>query len=307
MKISSTRRAVVALTVATAALGAAGCGSSTLNTGTSTSGSPSASSGSIPTVTADPALVAKLPAAIKAKGTLADGSDASYPPNEYVASDGKTIVGMDIDLLNAVAATMGLKVTYTNADFGTIIGGVTSGKYDIAISSFTINAQRMQQVNMTQYFNSPIAWAARTGQTIDPKNACGKTVAVQTDTVEVTDTQELSKKCVAEGKKPITIISEIAQTKVAADVMAGKADAMSADLPITIYAVQQSKGLLESVGTPYSNAPYGIVTSKDDGGLAQVISEALAKLKTDGVYDAILKKWGVEAGAVDTFPVNPKA
>lgn len=307
MHIKSTRRAIAALTVVVAALGAAGCGSSTLDQGAANSAGAGSSASTIPTVTADASLVAKLPAAIKAKGTLADGTDASYPPNEFYAADGKTIIGMDIDLLNAVAAKLGLKVTYTNADFATIIGGVSSGKYDIAVSSFTINAARMKQVNMVQYYSAGTSWAAKAGGTLNPDDACGKTIAVQTGTVQVDDVTAKSKKCVADGKQAIKIVSETAQTKVAADVMAGKADGMAADSPVTAYGIKQSNGQLVAVGTTYDTAPYGIVVAKGQTDFANVISEALAKLKADGTYQAILTKWGVESGAVDAFPVNPSA
>ncbi len=306
MHISFSRRGAIVASIALA-LTAAGCGSSTLDTGSGASPSAGQSSVTVGEVSADPSLVAKVPEAMKAKGTLSAGTDASYAPNEFFASDGTTIQGMDIDLMNAIGATLGLKVTYTNADFGTIIGGVTSGKYDVAVSSFTINPERMKQVNMVQYFSAGISWAARSGDSLDPNDACGKTVAVQTSTVQVPDTQAKSKKCVAEGKQAIKIISEVAQSKVAADVMAGKADAMSADSPVTAYAIERSNGKLQAAGSIYGTAPYGIVVAKDQTDFADAVSGALQKLNSDGVYESILQKWAVQDGAVSAFPVNPSS
>lgn len=303
MHVSFTRRTAALATTLTLALAAAGCGSSTLNTGSGGSGTPAPSA--TVAITEDATLAAAVPAALKAKGTLSVGTDASYPPNEFFASDGKTIQGMDVDMLNAIATTLGLKVKYTNADFGTIIGGVTSGKYDIAVSSFTINAKRMQQVTMVQYYSAGTSWAAPAGKTIDPANACGLRVAVQTSTVQVDDVAARSKKCVADGKKAITVISEVAQTKVAADVANDKADAMAADSPVTAYAIKTMNGQLVAVGTTYDTAPYGIVVAKNQADFAKSISDALAKLQQTGAYKQVLEKWGVQDGAVTSFPVNP--
>lgn len=304
-----TRRRRAGLAVAIGlALAASGCGTTTLNTVHGAAASATAvKSVAIPEVQADPTLAAMVPAAMQKAGILADGSDASYPPDEFFGSDNTTIVGMDIDLLTAVAQKLGLKVKFTNADFGTIIGGINSGKYDIGISSFTVNSDREKRVNMVQYYSAGISWAARPGTNVDPANMCGRTVAVQTSTVEVDDTQALSKRCRSAGKAAIKIVSETAQTKVAADVMAGKADAMSADTPVTAYAITQSHGQLEHIGNIYGTAPYGIVVDKPQTKFAQAISQALVELHKDGVYDAILDKWGLKAGAVTSFPVNPSA
>lgn len=124
----STRRTPVALTVPVAlglTLGLAACGSSSLSGGTTAPAS--SSGGSTATATVDPALVAALPAKIKAAGKIVVGTDATYAPNEFLGGDGKTVQGMDVDLFNAVAAKFGLTVEYQPAGFDSIILGVTGG------------------------------------------------------------------------------------------------------------------------------------------------------------------------------------
>src|SRR5512133_2559986 len=105
---------------------AAGCGSSgkkssgtTASTATSTT---SASSLASATVTAE------VPAKYKSK-TLKVAADATYAPNEFIGSNGHTVVGMDPDLAKALAGVMGVKVDVVNATFNTIIPGLSSGKY----------------------------------------------------------------------------------------------------------------------------------------------------------------------------------
>ena len=91
------------------------------------------------------------------------GVDATYPPNEFLAGDGKTVQGMDVDVFNAVAPSSGSRPSGNPADFGSIINGVNGKKYDMGISSFTINDERMKQVNMVSYFNAGTQWATAQG------------------------------------------------------------------------------------------------------------------------------------------------
>ncbi len=74
---------------------------------------------------------------------------------------------MDVDIFNAVAAKLGVKVEYIPAGFDTIILGVTSGKFDAGVSSFTINAERQKQVNMIQYFSAGTQWITQTGNRLN--------------------------------------------------------------------------------------------------------------------------------------------
>src|SRR5215470_711942 len=82
-----------------------------------------------PSTTVDAALAAMVPQAIKADGVITVGTDSTYAPSEFLDTDGKTVIGFDVDLFNAVAAKLGLKTSWQSADFTSIIPGVNSGKY----------------------------------------------------------------------------------------------------------------------------------------------------------------------------------
>ncbi len=294
--------------LAVSALSLAACGSSSLSTESSSSSSSSSTDSSSPaTPSVDPALAAKVPAKIKDAGVIVVGTDASYAPNEFLAADGKTVQGMDVDIFDAVAAVFGLKTEYQNAGFDTIILGVSSGKYDVGVSSFTINAQRKQQVNMVSYFNAGTQWIVKKGNpaNVSPDDACGKPIGVQQGTVQITDLNARSKKCTDAGKPPIQQVIEQAQSKVTADVISGKADAMLADSPVGLYAITQTGDQLEAIGDIYDSAPYGFVVPKKETEFAQAIADALTKIDESGAYKAALSKWGNESGAISDFAVNP--
>ena len=290
--------------LATAGLALSACGSDSLD-GSSTPSSSSSSSSSSGSV--DAALAAKVPQKIKDAGKIVVGSDASYAPNEFLADDGKTVQGMDVDLFTAVAAKLGLKAEFQNAGFDTIILGVTSGKYDVGVSSFTINDERKKSVNMVSYFNAGTQWVVKSGnpKKVDPDNACGMNIGVQKGTVQIDDLTARSKKCTDAGKPAIKQIIDADQSKVTASVISGKSDAMLADSPVGLYAVKQTNGQLEALGDIYDAAPYGFVVPKDQTDFAQAIADALKAMAADGSYKAALDKWGNDTGSISDFAVNP--
>ncbi len=255
--------------------------------------------------TVDPALAAKVPDAIKADGKITVGTDATYAPNEFLAEDGKTIQGFDIDLFNAVAAKLGLRAEFVAAPFDDIIPGVGSGKYEIGVSSFTINDERKKVVDMVSYFEAGTQWAAKTGSGINPDDACGKKVAVQKGTVQVEDLEARSKACTDAGKPKITIDQYQGQDEATNAVLTGKDDAMLADSPVAAYAVKETNNQLELLGEIYDSAPYGYVVKKGQGEFAQALADALKAAVADGSYRAALTKWGVEAGELTDAKVNP--
>jgi polar amino acid transport system substrate-binding protein len=281
---------------------AAGCGEKSDTGG----GSTETTAGAAPAV--DEALAAKVPAEIKSDGKILIGTDASYAPNEFLDTDGKTVIGFDVDLFDAVAAKLGLKTEWQSATFDAIIPGVQSGKYEMGISSFTINDERKQQVNMVSYFSAGTQWGTKKGNPtgVQPDDACGKKVAVQTNTVQ--DTEDLPKRdqaCKSAGKPALTVDRYQRQDQATASVVSGKDDAMLADSPVLAYAVKQTNGQLELLGDIYDAAPYGYVIEKDQTEFAQAVADAVKALITDGTYKTILDKWGVQAGAIDSPAVNP--
>ena len=248
------------------------------------------------------------PAAIKSDGKIVIGTDSSYPPNEFLDTDGKTVVGFDVDLFNAVAAKLGLETEWQPSKFADIIPGVQSGKYEAGVSSFTINDERKEQANMVSYFSAGTQWGAKKGNPVgvQPDDACGKKVAVQTGTVQETeDLPQRDKDCKSAGKPAIAIDSYQDQGQATAAVVSGKDDAMLADSPVVAYAVKQTNGQLELLGDIYDSAPYGYVIKKDQTEFAQAAADAVKALITDGTYKTILEKWGVQAGAIDNPAVNP--
>ena len=301
---SPTRRAALAAVAAAATGDHEGRGGGSSN---SSAGGSASSSSPLPSVSADQALASKVPQAIASDGVLTVGSDTTYAPSEFLAEDGKTAIGFDVDLFTLVAQKLGLKATFETAPFDSIIAGVGSGKYEAGVSSFTVNSEREAQANMISYYSAGTQWSTKKGnpKKVDPDDACGLRIAVQKATVQVDDITARSEKCTGAGKDAISIDQYDGQDEATAAVVSGKDDAGLADSPVMAYAVKQTNGQLELLGDVYDAAPYGYVVAKDQTDFAQVIADAVKSLIDDGSYETVLKKWGVEDGAIDDPTVNP--
>ncbi len=255
------------------------------------------------TVRAVDALAARVPADIAAAGEMVVGVNVPYQPNEYRDRHG-TIVGFDVDLMDAVTAVLGLRARYAESAFEKIIPAVQAGTYDIGMSSITDSVEREKQVDFVTYFSAGVQWAQRTGRHVDPTNACGKRVAVQATTVEhIEEVPAKSEACVAAGRDPIIIDAFDEQSAVTNALVLGQVDAMSADSPVTAYAIEQTGGKIEPAGPIFDAAPYGWAVAKG-APLAPVLRDALQHLIDTGQYRQITLNWGVQEGALRTSVIN---
>lgn len=301
-----TRMVAAAAALAAGSLLLTACGSSTSSSGSSGSTGGNATQ-SVSAAAADPALAALVPADLKASGKLVVAADASYAPNEFKDDKG-AIVGMDVDLAKAVAQKLGLTAEVQNADFTSIIPGISSNKYQLGMSSFTDTKEREQTVDMVTYFTAGSAAAVKKGNPdkISLDDLCGKKVAVQTGTTqadEIKDTRNPD--CVKAGKPTIPNDGDkfTLQTDVTGALVSGRDQVMLADSPVIDYALKQTGGQLEKIGDTYDSAPYGIVVAKGSA-LTKAVQGAVTALIADGTYKQILDKWGVAAGAVTTSEIN---
>ena len=250
-------------------------------------------------------VAAEVPAVYKGK-TLVVAADATYAPMEFVGSNGKTVVGVDADLAQAIASAMGLKANVVNATFDSIIPGLSAHKYDLGISSFTDTKARQKVVDFVTYFVAGTSFYvnAQGGPTIGSlADLCGHTVSVERGTTQATDATAQDAKCKKEGKPGVTVNVYPDQNGANLALSSGRAQVGMADSPVAAYIVKQSNGRFKVVGKAYGTAPYGIAIPKGTG-LDKPILDAVKALTANGTYKSILAKWGVQAGAISNPKIN---
>ncbi|AOW94680.1 ABC transporter substrate-binding protein [Rhodococcus sp. WMMA185] len=259
--------------------------------------------GENPEVSKVDAIAAQLPEEIASDGELVVGVNVPYAPNEFKDSDGN-IVGFDIDLMDAVGDVLGVTPVFMEADFDRIIPAIQAGSYDTGASSFTDTLEREESVDFVTYFSAGVQWAQAAGGSVDPNNACGLRVGVQTNTIEdIEEVPAKSEACVAAGQPPIDIVKFDSQDSVANALTLGRIDAMSADSPVTGYAIRRSEGKIVAAGEIFDAQPYGWPVAKGSP-LAEVLQQALQHLIDDGTYQTIAENWGVEQGVITTSQIN---
>ncbi|MFD0625046.1 ABC transporter substrate-binding protein [Streptomyces sanglieri] len=259
-----------------------------------------------------------LPKEIKDKGIIKVGSDIAYPPVEFKDKSGKT-VGIDPDIGAALGKQLGVTFQFQNGTFDTLITGLRSKRYDLAMSSMTDTKDRQQGidsetkkkvgegVDFVDYFSAGVSIYTRKGddQGISSwADLCGKKIAVQRGTVSHDLAKTESKKCPA--GKSIAIETFDNDLEAQTRLRSGGADAGSSDFPVAAYAVKTSGGGkdFQIVGEQVEAAPYGIAVAKGNDQLTKAVQAALNAIIKNGEYDKIISKWGVEAGAVTEAELN---
>jgi polar amino acid transport system substrate-binding protein len=285
------RAMIATLAVLAVPLLAAGCGGGGNETTTNAAANKTATPGI--NVPKDPKIAAEVPESIASKGTLTVALDAEYAPNEFIAPDGHTIVGMDADLAKALAQAMGLEAKLQNVIFESIIPGLAAKKYDLGMSSFTATKEREKTVDFVTYAIAGTSFFVRAqgGPSIQSlADLCGQKVAAQRGTTQEADATAQDKKCKAQGKSAVSLSVFPAEDGVNLSLSSGRAEVGMADSPVAAYAVSQSKGQFKLSGNQYGTALYGIAMPKGNG-LAKPVLDALKKVMADGTYKRIFAYW----------------
>ncbi|GAB2551846.1 transporter substrate-binding domain-containing protein [Leucobacter ruminantium] len=240
---------------------------------------------------------------IRESGVLRVGTITDYPPNEFKTDDGRP-TGWAVELVEAIADDLGLEVEYELLLFDNILPRIEGGAIDIGVGSFTDTRERQEVVDFVNYYEAGSLWAAPAGSDVDPEHACGLSVAVMSGgTQHLVELPERSAACEAAGEEPIEILPFTGQPEVTNAVVGGKADAFSADSPVTIDAIGALDGELEAVGELFDAAPYGLPVAKGSE-LAEPVRESLQRLIDDGTYEALLREYRSEAGAIERATIN---
>ncbi len=247
-----------------------------------------------------------MPSSIKSSGTLSVAADATYAPNEFIAEDGKTVIGMDADLAKAIAQAMGLQAEVKNATFDSIIPGLAANKYDLGMSSFTITKEREKTVDFVSYAIAGTSFFVNADGGPDIQSLadlCGQKVAAERGTTQAADATAQDKKCKAAGNPGVTVQVFPDQNAANLALSSGRADVVMADSPPAAYAVEQSNGQFKLTGKQYGTALYGIAMPKDNG-LAKPVHAALKAVMADGTYDRIFSYWGLVQEGRRGLPVH---
>lgn len=214
------------------------------------------------------------------------GTDATYAPFGFKEKNTGKLDGFDIDIITAIAKEDGAEVDIQNLNFDALLPALQSNTLDIAISDMTISEERAKSVDFS-----------------NPYYIAGSGLVVNTDNTNITSFKDLEGKRigVSIGSTGAEIAGKIPNADVRQfnliidaflELQNRGVDVVINDTPVNeFYVANKGRGIAKVVGEDYDAAPLGIAVKKGNTELLDKINSGLAKIKENGKYREIYKKW----------------
>jgi ABC-type amino acid transport substrate-binding protein len=227
---------------------------------------------------------------LQARAELKVCMDASYPPFEWIpeGSPADHIIGLDVDLSQAIAARLGVTATLVNVGWDGLYDSLLVGKCDALISALPYDPTRTEEAAFSiSYFNAGPALLVRAGQTAvtGPKDLAGRTLAVTWGSSGDVEASALQRKLRDLTVRRLPDPAEVLEALRAAEVDAALVDHLAA-----LQAVYAGDGLAIA-GEPLADDLYVIAVRRHENALLEAIDGALVALRDDGTLDAIKETW----------------
>ncbi len=214
--------------------------------------------------------------------TLSMATNAAFPPYEYM--EGGDYVGIDIEIAQAIADSLGKELVINDVEFGSIIGGVQTGKYDMGIAGMTVTDERLQSVNFSDTYATgvQVIIVKEDSAIASPDDLADAMIGVQMDTTgDIYCCDEFGDDHVTEFKTGADAVQAL---------VSGKVDCVVIDNEPAKNFVAANPGL-KIVETEYVVEDYAICIAKDNTELLDQINTALGELKASGKLDEIIAKY----------------
>ncbi|PLP59054.1 ABC transporter substrate-binding protein [Mesorhizobium loti] len=247
-----------------------------------------------------------LPKKYRDAGVINLVTDAKYPPFQFIDDSGK-MVGFEVDLWNAIAERLKVKMNVTSVSFDSMIPGVQSGRWDVSMEGITDNAERQAVVSFVDYgYTTSSAYVLETkGADINDHLAlCGLKGAAQSGTEWVgMITAELAKACTEAGK-PAPTVSEFGTSDATLlSVYSGRTDFVLTSAASAREIQKAAPNPVKVVPMPIlPRKPSGIAFRKNEEDLGKALLAALKEVRADGTYEKIYATWSVEPMKMEHEP-----
>ena len=218
----------------------------------------------------------------KAKDKLVMATNAAFPPYEFYENE--TIVGIDAEIAAAIAEKLGMELEIQDTEFGSIIAGVQTGKYDMGMAGLTVTDERKQSVNFTDTYATGIqSIIVKEGSEIKSADDLdGKKIGVQQDTTgHIYASDDYGDDAVLPFNKGADAVAALSS---------GKVDCVIIDNEPAKSFVEANEGLV-ILDTEYVTEDYAIAISKENTELLENVNKALNELIEDGTVQTIVDKY----------------
>lgn len=235
------------------------------------------------------------PKDLVAPGKVTYALVGTFAPFQYM-QDGK-LVGLDIDLIDAMAKKMGLAPTPMTMEFKGLIPALQSKRVDIINAAMYIRPEREEQVDFVPYVsvgNELVVQAKNPKNIAGRENICGANVAVTLGGFQEKLAREDDETCKKAGKPGVNVMTFPTAQDAALALKNGRADAIYNSTPGAYKQVQELPNDYKIAGKTFGPfATVGFAVRKGDTAMKEALTKSFAAIKADGTFDAILKKNGM--------------
>ncbi|SAL21983.1 extracellular solute-binding protein [Caballeronia sordidicola] len=237
------------------------------------------------------------PAKVAKAGKIVMCTELGDPPAGFLAEDGSTPKGFNVDIMSAIGPVMGVKTEVINYPFADIFAALDSGKCDAVMSSSSKSPARVARYNFVTYMTMRLGLMVPKGNPLNLKtfdDLAGHRGAVLVSSTTERLLKAASAKAVSEGKSPIEIQSYPQNTTVFHQLQLGRVDAFVGDAMTIGYWEHLSNGRFQVGGLPVEPLTIGIVMRKDDPQIEDAVRKAYISLFDSGYVQQSSKKWGMD-------------
>ncbi|AFT90459.1 polar amino acid transport system substrate-binding protein (plasmid) [Paraburkholderia phenoliruptrix BR3459a] len=263
----------------------------------------------IPAAKPNAQIRAMLPENIRASGVLKLATDAHYPPCESFADDNKTLVGWEPDFWNAIGQVLGVKVEAESINFSSLIPGVASKRYDLAMECLTDTKEREKQVTFVDVMHARTAAYTMDQNrkiTNDPLSLCGQKVGTQqATTFSASVDKVVNPYCTGNGRSPVENAVFPAADDTLLALYSGRVDFVLNTAMAVGELKKKAPKPIRVVDIPGMPTNFiGIIVPKENTQLADALLAATKALHEQGIYDQIVRKWSLEQLKLDDPGIN---
>lgn len=231
-----------------------------------------------------------------------------YPPFEYKDPASGKLTGLDVDIVDAIAARMGINVNWIDSSFDQLISSIETKRADIIVAGMADTPERRASVSFLDYLHANSVFftlRVNAARFPDLETLCGKRVATARRTIWPAAIKKWSDdNCVADGKPAVIVMGTDGSPDTRLQLNQGRADAAVQGAETIPYQNTIEGNRYVILGKPFLVQQMGLGFAKDDPQFGQKLKQALAALMADGSYQELLRKWDLADSAIEQAMIN---
>ena len=247
-----------------------------------------------------------LPQRIRQTGVLRILVNPIYPPMEFKDPATGRLMGLDVDLAEALAGRLGVRVEWQESSFAQLIPSLQTGRADMILSGMSDLPARRETLDFVNYMRSGGQFYVLASSAFrEPTDLCGRRVSTSRSTSFPDAIRGFSEtQCVAAGRPAITYVPAESTADARTQLRQGRVDAAVQGNETIPYVMSLDPGLWRPIGTPITSVFQGMAFLKADTALRDAVIAAFAELQANGRYREIMARWNLADLAVEGILIN---